>query len=391
VGLTAKLGQNATVAHSAHVNWLRSTSAYASTFGDSEVEANRSTARYQLDWNRTHSPVSAGVEWSGEQEDNTYITGDAFQPIPVQRSMAGFFAEIRPSFSDRLFASIGVRSDRIERKPLTTDGFGRPPFDEQVVWSTNPKVAFAWLLSQGGDDSSWGWTKLRFGAGTGIKAPTAFEIAFTNNPDLKPERSKSVDAGVEQALASSRVIADATWFFNSYDDLIISVGSALAGASRFRTDNIANARAQGLEFGVSWHPTLTLAIRGAWTWLDTDVLDVDSVPGEAPPPYNVGDSLIRRPSSSGSFDVRWSGGLMSAFLAVSGRGSMLDIEPSLGRSTVTNPGFVTTSMGAAVRVHRAVEVYARLNNSFDRYYEDACGYPALGRSASFGVRVTSSR
>jgi len=392
LGLSTKLGQGLRGQHSMHVTWTRSHSDYPSPYGDSEVEAHRTSARYQFDFNDRYVPVSAGAEWLGEDEDNTFITGEDFQPVPVERNSTGLFAEIRPAFKNRLFMSAGVRGERIERQPLETDGFGRPAFNAQVVWSVNPKFSLAWLASEGRSGSTAiGWTKVRFSAGTGIKAPTAFEIAFTNNPDLKPERSRSWDAGVEQALAGSRVVADATWFHNTYDDLIISVGSALSGASRFQTDNIANARAKGVEIGVSWHPWLSLSIRGAWSWLDSSVLDVDERPGQVPAPYKVGDRLLRRPQDSGSLDVRWSQARFGAFLALSGRGTMLDVEPNAGASTFENPGFVSTSFGGSVRLHRSIEVYARLNNAFNRAYEDAFGYPALGRSASAGIRVTAGR
>ena len=48
--------------------------------------------------------------------------------------------------------------------------------------------------------------------------------------------------GVTQALAGGAVQLDVTAFFNRYDDLIISVGS-LRDVSRYRTDNVSNARA----------------------------------------------------------------------------------------------------------------------------------------------------
>ena len=108
--------------------------------------------------------------------------------------------------------------------------------------------------------------------------PTAFDIAFTNNPDLKPERSRSVDVGVDQAFAHSTVVADATFFGNWYDDLIVSVGTQLSGASRFRTDNIANAKSHGLETGVSWRSRVGVSVRGAWTFLHTETLAVDNLP-----------------------------------------------------------------------------------------------------------------
>src|SRR5690606_30022768 len=103
-----------------------------------------------------------------------------------------------------------------------------------------------------------------------------------------------VEAGIEQAFWQSRVRVDAAWFRNSYDDLIVAVTQPLAGASRYRTDNIANARSSGLELGAGWRITEALAARASWTRLDTEVLGVDTLPGQGFGYYEVGDALIRR-------------------------------------------------------------------------------------------------
>ena len=108
--------------------------------------------------------------------------------------------------------------------------------------SANPKVSAAWFL--GATDGNY--TKVRGSAGTGIRPPDAFEIAYTDNPSLEPERSKSFDVGVEQALFDGRGLVEATVFFNNYDDLIVATGS-FSGSSQYRTDNISNARARGVE------------------------------------------------------------------------------------------------------------------------------------------------
>ena len=76
----------------------------------------------------------------------------------------------------------------------------------------NPKVSAAWFLDLPDGPT---WTKIRPGAGTGIKPPTAFDIAFTDNPGLKPERSRSFELGVEHAFAASTLVADATFFAQS--------------------------------------------------------------------------------------------------------------------------------------------------------------------------------
>jgi outer membrane receptor protein involved in Fe transport len=237
------------------------------------------------------------------------------------------------------------------------------------------------------------WTKLRFSAGTGIKPPTAFEIAFTDNPDLKPERNRSWDAGIEQGLMKGRLVADVTWFSNRYNDLIVTVGSQFAGASKFRTDNIANARARGLELGVTWRGHAGLSARGAWTRLDTEVLDLDSLPGKAPSPFHVGDPLLRCPRNQGSLSVGWTHARAGAFVEINGRGDFLDTEPNFGTfgGLFTGPGYTTVTIGASVRAIQHVEIFGRVSNLLDREYEEALGFPALGRAASIGVRIATGR
>lgn len=389
-GATADFG-TAALHHRLEATWANLRSRYVSPYGDSTDRTRRLTARYQVDLEGRLGGVSAGWEIERERNDNTYVTGEAFEPVPVRRVDSGWFVEGRPSLGDRLFVTAGTRLERIERSALegNPSPFGpRPAFGPDVVWSVNPKLSAAWFAH--GPDGR-GWTRVRVGAGTGIKPPTAFDIAFTDNPDLKPERSRSVDVGVEQALAGSRLVADVTWFANRYDDLIVAVGSSLAGASRYRTDNIANARARGIETGLSWRPRDDLSIRGAWTWLDTEVLGVDRLPAAAPTPYVVGDPLVRRPRQQGSLEVTWAGSRGGAFVTVNGRGAMADLEPNFASTVLTNPGYVVVAAGGSVRLNRRLQLYGRLSNAFNRSYEEVLGYPALGRTASVGIRVTAGR
>ena len=60
--------------------------------------------------------------------------------------------------------------------------------------SVNPRASATVALWQ--DARGAARTRLRASAGTGIRPPDAFEIAFTDNPSLEPERSRSVDVGV---------------------------------------------------------------------------------------------------------------------------------------------------------------------------------------------------
>jgi outer membrane cobalamin receptor len=70
---------------------------------------------------------------------------------------------------------------------------------------------------------------------------------------------------------------------------------------------------------------------------------------------------------------------------------MLDLEPNYASSTVDNPGYATLSFGGAVTIAHHLELYGRVMNAANRTYEEVFGFPALGRTASVGVRVAASR
>jgi outer membrane cobalamin receptor len=367
---------------------------FASPFGRSESETRRVAFRTQTDAAvATELGVSAGLELLREQAGSTFITGDVFEPIPVKRFVGGYFGELRYSPTARLSAAGGLRVEQIRRDALASNPSAfspRPAFAEETIVSANPRVAVAYLL-RGGNGAATS-TRLRVSAGTGIRPPDAFEIAFTDNPELKPERSRSIDAGVQQTFARGAALVDATLFFNEYDDLIVSVGRSFRDASRYRTDNISNARSRGLELSGAVRPFAALDLRASYTMLDTEILAVDRS-REAPAPYRVGEQLIRRPRHRGSVTALYSGARVTAFAEVEMRGTVRDIEPTFGASggVFSAEGFAVLDAGGAYRVSKRVQLFARIENAAERAYEEAFGFPAPGRLFMAGVRVAAGR
>ena len=405
VGGSAMLGDAAHFRHTVTGVWTDAPSSFTSpdffdptAVATSEDRTSRLNGRYQLDFERRRAGFSAGADVSRETAENTFVTGAfdpvtfAADPIPVARTLAGFFGEARWTPGTRASVTAGLRLDRIERNSLEGNGFGRPDFDDNVVWSLNPKVSAVWFLrGSTSSDAAAGWTKIRGGAGTGIKPPTVFEIAFTDNPGLKPERSRSMDIGVEHAFAGSMIVADVTYFANRFEDLIVTVRNEFAGASQYQSDNIANASAKGVEVGARWQSRFGLSVRGAYTFLDTEVLGIDNFESEAPPPYSVGDPLVRRPKHQGSLDVRYAHKRLQLYFALNGRGDMADFEPNFASTVLSSPGYTVADFGGSFRIGGGLEAYARVTNLADRSYEDALGYPAPGRMAMVGVRVAIGR
>ena len=361
---------------------------FDSRFGISESETQRSHVRVQTDVAAASQlGWSAGLEWLGEQGGSTFIVGGAAGAIPVKRGVLGLFGEARWTPGDRATITAGVRGERLTRDALPGDPTAfqpRPDFPEETTTSVNPKIAASFAVRA--------QTRLHGSFGTGIRPPDAFEIAFTDNSGLKPERSKSGEIGMTQHLAGTAVQLDATAFFNHYSDLIISVGRAFSGISRYRTDNISNARARGAELGAAWRVIPAVGLRASYTFLDSAILAVRGS-AAAQSPYSVGDALLRRPRHSGSIDAAWTHARGSAFAQVQARGEALDADPSFGPTggLFTNSGHTVINIGASWRPLNAIEVFGRALNLFDREYEEVLGYPAPGRTAYVGARVAVGR
>lgn len=361
---------------------------FKSAFGTSEGNTRRSHARVQTDVSANASlGFSGGLEWLGESGRSTFITAGAAGAVPVDRGVLGLFAEGRWFAGSRATVTAGLRGERISRKALPGDPLAfqpRPDFPEETINSINPKLAASFAVT--------GSTRLRGSFGTGIRPPDAFEIAFTDNSGLKPERSRSGEFGVSQSAAGGAIQLDATGFFNSYTDLIISVGRSFSGVSRWRTDNISNARARGAELSGAWRVRTGIDLRANYTFLDSEILAVNGL-SIAQTPYSVGDPLIRRPRHSGAIDAAWTHSRASAFAQLHLRGEALDVEPAFGATggLYDNPGHAVVNLGGSFRPVKTLEIFVRALNLFDREYEEALGYPAPGRTAYVGARFAVGR
>ncbi len=336
--------------------------------------------------------LSAGLELQRERVTSTYIT-DNRGPIPVTRQVAGYFGEARWSPSDRLFVTTGVRLEDIRRDavaPLNDQFSPRPAMSADSVVSLNPRVAAAYYVRS----DPGAQTRLRGAAGTGIKPPDGFDIAFTDNPSLKPERSRSLEAGLDQSFAAGRALVEATYFRNTFDDLIVAVGR-FSGSSRYRTDNISNARARGLELATTLRgraAAVDLQARVTYTFLDSEILNVDRA-GAAPPPFKAGQPLLQRPRHQWAIDASATHGRWTAWTRGGGRGRVLAVEPSYGTfgGLFDADGYAVWNVGASARLTRQIEVFGRVENLLDRSYEEVFGFPALPRGLMAGLRIASGR
>ena len=338
----------------------------------------------------------AGFEYNRERFRSTYVADANNLPFDLPRTSLAYFAENRWSPTRRAYFITGVRVDDIRTASLPPDAFGsRPLLPASSVVKVNPRVSVAYLARESDSVSSaFGATRLHASFGTGIRAPNGFELAFTNNPHLRPEKSVSFDSGIEQRLFGNRGVVDLTYFYNRFEDQIVELGGALPNVSSFTSANLGNARAQGMELSFRIQPTRSLRFESEYTLLGTSILALNDT-SVVLSPFHVGQQLIRRPRNSGFSDLTWQRGRLTLDTNAYFRGSVLDLEPNDGTFACelglpclfTNKGYALANAGFTYRLARGLEIYGRLNNFLNRKYEESFGYPALHLNFLTGVRL----
>jgi outer membrane cobalamin receptor len=345
----------------------------------------------------TFSPkdvLVAGFEYDRETFKDTFITNDDANLFTMPRNTYAFFAENRWNPGTRWFISAGARVDVIATGNIPADeDAGRPLIPANTVTKADPRISAAFIAHQS-DEGFFGITRLHSSFGTGIRAPDGFELAFTDNPDLKPEKSISVDAGIEQRFAHDRAVLDVTYFYNGYRDQIVSLGGDFANLSTFESANLAKSRAYGIESSIKLRPIRSLEIMGEYTWLNTAILALNGSLA-VQPPLVVGQPLLRRPRSSAGYNATWTYRRLMLNSNASIRGPVLDVEPNDGTFACTfepqclfrSGGYVDANAGFSVRLPHGTEVYGRLDNFLNQKYEESFGFPALRLNFVSGIKL----
>ena len=217
-------------------------SGYTSPYGFSYDKELRGQGETRTVVSVTRHYVAAfGFVAGREDVKNTYISDANFESFPIERSDFAAYLENRFEFGGKLFLNAGVRAEWIVTPAIPTDGYSRPYLPGEHRLARQPQ-ALGGLCA--GEEHAASYAR---SAPASVR-PSGFELAFTDNPQLKPERTRSVDAGIEQKLFHDRLRVDATYFYNRYYDLIVTLGGSLSTLSHYQSANLANSRAQGAEF-----------------------------------------------------------------------------------------------------------------------------------------------
>jgi len=286
-------------------------------------------------------------------------------PLEPRRTNVGAYVQDRVVMGGRTYLTLGGRIEH-------NDSYGT-----RAV----PRAALAVRVRGGADAST-----LRASAGAGIKEPT-FQESFgvsqsaQGNPDLKPERSRSYDLGLEQRLRGGRLRVEAALFHHDYrDQVAFSVLSFNPFLGTYV--NLGRTRARGLELALAASLARRLHVHAQYTFTDGEIVVSGS---DFDPVYAAGSSLLRRPRHQGSLGARYADGRFGAGASLFLVGARTDSDFS-GIGLTENQGYARLDARLRGRVVRGLEAYLAAENLLDAEYQEALGYPAPGRSVRVGVR-----
>jgi vitamin B12 transporter len=242
-------------------------------------------------------------------------------------------------------------------------------------------------------------TRLRVAAGNAFREPTLPEnfarSAFERgNAGLRPERTRSVEAGVEQALPLGLGTVAGTWFLQRFRDVIqygrLAPVAGTADSSNYF--NVAAANAGGVELEARFAPVAGVASTLSYTHVDTRVTDPGFQTG-ANAAFVRGGRLLRRPANLASLAVTApvvDRGTVSARVSYTGRRDDIDFA-TFRRGTL--PSYVLVNLAGELALLRradrpgSVSLTLRADNVLDRRYQPFYGFRAPGATVLAGLRI----
>lgn len=209
-------------------------------------------------------------------------------------------------------------------------------------------------------------TKLKGNIGTGFKVPTLYELfaPFFGNVNLLPETSLNWDLGFEQGFLDQTIQFGATYFSNQYNNLI------QAAPPLWIAQNINSATAQGVEAFFQVNPMEDLTLRGNYTF--TATLDKDT-----------GERLVNRPTDKGTFEANYrfldNADVNLILIAVGEKDGVLGTRV---------PAYAITNLAGSYRINEYVKLFARVDNLFNKEYQEVYGYGTSRLAGYAGVSLT---
>lgn len=276
----------------------------------------------------------------------------------------GYVLGYRANLWKRLFLSASVRKDDNSK------------FNDEVTYRTT--AAYKIIETD---------ARLHTSYATGFKRPTFTEMfgffpgMFVGNPALKPETSKEWEFGFEQSLLSGRVNIAASYFNARLENEINTVFGAITTV----TNLTGESRRQGIEIGTKVELFKNLNLVTAYTWLDATQPSAGAQIQEVRRPRNTGslnlDYVLLNDKANINLNIDFNGSQDDVFFDPS-------IPPFGGTQRVNLGSSVLVNLAGSYKLNDSIKVNARVENVFDKEYEDVIGFQTTGIGAYLGINFS---
>ena len=321
--------------------------------------------------------VTVGGAYEKEHENSSNGSGDVGAPtsqtdyFDASRHNIAYYSELLGNLTDRFSYTIAGRvDDNSDYRRFATYRLG-----------ANAAVVPA--------------LRIRASLGTAFNAPAFSQLRptlfTTGSPDLRPEKIRSAEIGLATSFHPELFRLSASYFTQRFADLIQFVnGGPPAFLGSFA--NLTEASSNGYEAELQLTPVRNWRGTASYTIVNPRVTEVDPVFQGSD---HVGDELIRRPTHSGSLLVSYSRPWgMSLGTAVSYVGKRPDTDFSQFPSPrVTLPAYTKVDLSAEYPLtglnRGGLTLNARLDNVFDKHYEEVLHFASPGRTILIGGRASA--
>jgi outer membrane cobalamin receptor len=331
------------------------------------AQFNRAGFLEQSSYSFRQGAVTAGYQYEVENADPNNLSG-----LHARRNNQAGFLDARWQPLSRLTLSAGARAE------------DNTNFGTRVV--PRAGAVYALRYSQG----YLGDTRVRISYGQGIEEPTIFESFGSDpcnpgNPSLRPQRSRTLNFGIDQFFSADRFRVSAVYFTNQFRDLINQetgpANSMCSGGHEKTYFNNDLSRARGMNWSGEAHLNHWLVLKGNYSYDNTRVLKTVST---APSFEQPGNHLLRRPVNSGNLWLNATFRRVNFNLAGSFTGVRTDSDFD-GLGITRNPGYTRLDFATSYNFVRGISIYGRVTNLLDKQYQEAIGFPALGRDYRLGM------
>lgn len=301
-----------------------------------------------LDAQTTFTGIERHRFTGGVTAEANHTRNTGFGSINEKQALLAVFAQDEVALHDDVSFTAGVRNDDFDTFGRATTGRGT------IAWRVAPRRL-----------------KLRASHGTAFRSPSFLDLYgqsafYVGNPNLRPERARGWDAGVDYYLAQDRGTLSATWFEMDFANLIASTPD-------FRSvENIQRARTRGMELSAKTVLGAGTHVAASYTLLEADNL-------------TSGTRLLRRPRHRLNADV--SHDFTRGLIAGVGAAWTAQREDVHARTfaRVDGEDFVVVRAYGTWQANHRLALKVRLENLLNESFEEVNGYPALGFGAFAGV------